>query len=75
MAAVKSTNTFEYRKLKGRIVEKYNTQREFAESVGITKNALSRKMTGKTMMSQKDIELWCDLLDIERDEIGQYFFS
>lgn len=75
MSDVKNPSEYEYRRLRGRIVERYRTQCEFAKRIGITKNALSRKMTGKAMLSQKDIELWCELLDIERSEIGEYFFT
>lgn len=75
MTDVRDTQEFEFNKLRGRIVEKYRTQREFANALGITKNAFSRKMTGKSGMSQKDIVLWCEMLDIDRDEIGEYFFS
>lgn len=75
MPNIRQPEEFAYRKLKGRIVEKYNTQREFAECVGITKNAMSRKMNGKTMLSQRDIELWCQLLEIDKDDIGEYFFT
>lgn len=66
---------YSYNKLRGRIVEKYRTQDRFAEAVGITKNAMSRKMTGKTGLSQSDIAKWCELLGIRTDEIGEYFFS
>lgn len=66
---------YSYNKLRGRIVEKYRTQDRFAAAIGITKNALSRKMTGKTGISQEDIVKWCALLDIDTSEIGEFFFS
>lgn len=67
--------TFTYNKLRGRIVERYRTQEAFAQEIGITKNALSRKMTGKAGISQEDITKWCELLGIEINEIGEYFFT
>lgn len=67
--------SYTYSKLRGRIVEKYRTQENFAQEVGLTKNALSRKMTGKTQISQTDIEKWMVLLDIDKDAIGDYFFT
>lgn len=69
------TRTFTYNKLRGRIVEKYRTQDAFAHAIGITKNALSRKMTCKAGISQEDIAKWCKLLDIGLDEIGDFFFT
>lgn len=66
---------YKYNKLRGRIVEKYGTQDEFARTIGISRNSLSLKMTGKTGISQTDIIKWCRLLDIKADEIGQYFFA
>lgn len=67
--------TYTYNKLRGRIVERYRTQDAFAKAIGITKNALSRKMTGKAGISQEDIAKWCQLLDIDIREIGEYFFT
>ena len=66
---------YKYNKLRGRIVEKYGTQAEFARTIGISSNSLSLKMTGKTGISQTDLIKWCRLLDIKADEIGQYFFA
>lgn len=67
--------TYTYRKLKGRIVEKYGSQKNFAEAIHISENALSRKMSGKTGLSQADIAEWIELLDIDKDAIGEYFFN
>lgn len=66
---------YHYNKLRGRIVEKYGTQKAFAEVVGISKNSLSMKMAGKTQFSQKDMDLWANLLDISKDEYHSYFFA
>jgi hypothetical protein len=68
---------FKYNKLRGRIIEKYGSQEKFALSVGISTVTLSRKMSGKTGFSQKDIEEWSapDKLDIQKNEYGEYFFA
>lgn len=63
-----------YRKLKGRIVEKYDTQANFAKTVGLSANSMSNKMTGRIGFSKEDVVLWCQLLDIRRDEIGAFFY-
>ena len=67
--------TYEYRKLKGRIVEKYGTMGAFAEALGLSKQSLSLKMTGKVGLSQEDIELWSGLLDIPQEEYGIFYFA
>ncbi len=64
-----------YRKLRARIIEKYGTQEAFAKAFGISKNSFSLKMNGKAGFSQSDILKCCELLEIERSEIGDYFFA
>ena len=66
---------YPYNKLRGRIIEKFATQEEFARKIGISKNSLSLKMNGKTSFSQNDIIKWSELLEIDANEIGQYFFA
>lgn len=66
---------YSYDKLRGRIVEKYGSQDKYAEALGISTVSLSKKMTGKTGFSQRDIVLWSELLGIEKNEYGEYFFA
>lgn len=66
---------FEYRKLRGKIREKFSTETAFAEVLGITKTGLSKKLNCASGFSQNDILKWCELLDIEIDEIPVYFFA
>ncbi|MBD5543758.1 MAG: DUF739 family protein [Lachnospiraceae bacterium] len=65
---------YAYKKLKGRIKEVFGTQAAFAESVGLSKNSVSKKLTGKTEFTQSDIEKWAKLLNIERKDFGEFFF-
>ena len=67
--------SYEYRKLKGRIVEKYGTMGAFADALGLSKQSLSLKMTGKVGLSQEDIELWSELLDIDQEDYGVFYFA
>ena len=67
--------TYTYNKLRGRIVEMYGTQGKFAEKLGISKNSVSKKMNCKTEFSQEDIIRWSMLLNVKKDEYGEYFFS
>lgn len=66
---------YTYSKLKGRITELYGTQGNFAKKVGISKNSMSKKLTCKTEFSQKDIIQWSVLLNLNKDEYGEYFFT
>ena len=66
---------YSYSKLKGRIVERYGTQANFACKLGISKNSMSKKLTGKTEFSQSDTIRWAELLGIEKGEYEEYFFT
>lgn len=66
---------YSYDKLRGRIIEKYGSQERFAEALDISTNSLSKKMTGKTGFSQKDIVEWSRLLQIDKSEYSEYFFA
>jgi transcriptional regulator with XRE-family HTH domain len=66
---------YEYRKLIGRIVEKYGTRKEFAKVLGISENSMSLKLNGKTGFSREDMVRWGELLDIDVNDFGAYFFA
>jgi transcriptional regulator with XRE-family HTH domain len=66
---------YEYRKLIGRIVEKYGTRKEFAKVLGISENSMSLKLNGKTGFSREDMVRWGELLDIDVNDFGAYFFT
>ena len=66
---------FYYRKLKGRIIEKYGSQLNFADAYGISENTLSLKMRNKVRFTSDDIIAISDMLDIPENEIGSYFFT
>ena len=62
-----------YPKLKGRIIEKFGTQSDFADAMGMTKATLSTKMMGNTEFKKKEIVLAMNLLGI--DDVTAYFFE
>jgi transcriptional regulator with XRE-family HTH domain len=66
---------FDYRKLKGRIREIFNTQSAFAEAMGMSTTSLSAKLNNKIEFSQKEIDKASDLLKIKKEEIPIYFFT
>ena len=64
---------FDYSKLRGRIVEKYGTQRRFAMENQLSDRSMSLKLNNDIRLSQ--CCLWCELLDIDTQEIPVYFFA
>lgn len=64
-----------FAKLRGRIVEKYGSQRKFAEIVGKSDVTVISKLSGKASFTMTDIKEWSKLLDISLQDIGVYFFA
>lgn len=67
--------TFDYSKLKGRIVEKCGTQKAFAPKLGVSEATLTSKMAGYTYFNQKEMAKAIKVLDIPRGEVTEYFFA
>lgn len=66
---------FDFSKLRGRIVEKYGSNTSFAEKIGISTVSLSHKLNGRTSFSADDITVIVEKLDINLNDIGEYFFT
>lgn len=66
---------FDYRKLRGKIREFYETQDDFAKDLGIGRVSLSKRLTNQIDFSQQEIKKSCELLNIEEKEISLYFFT
>ena len=64
-----------YLKLKARIVEKYGNQGNFAQRLGTSEVTVSKKLCDKVPFTHNDIVKWCEMLEIEQDRIGSYFFT
>jgi len=67
--------SYDYSKLIGRIIEKFKTRRAFAEALGISEKSLSAKLSNKLPFKQREIKLASNLLKIEDNEVGAYFFK
>lgn len=65
---------FNYRKLKGRIVEIYGSQRQFAKALGLSGEAMSKKMQSKVPFKQAEMVTISELLDFPVSDIDKYFF-
>ena len=64
-----------YRKLKGKIKEVYDTQEAFAVAMGMSKTALSQRLSGAVQWKVADIAKACDLLHIPLADAHLYFFA
>nr|DAT45986.1 MAG TPA: Protein of unknown function (DUF739) [Caudoviricetes sp.] len=65
---------FDYRKLKGRIKEKFNTQDNFASALGIGRVSLSQRLNNQLEFDSKEIFRAVKLLGLEEKDIPEYFF-
>lgn len=66
---------FNYDKLRGKIIEKFRTQGNFARALGISERTISLKLNNKIFFSQDEISKISDLLNIDSGEIQIYFFD
>ncbi len=66
---------YNYRRLLGRIVEKFDTQAKFSKALGISERSLSLKLTNKVPFKQPEITNAAGLLGIPEEEIPSYFFT
>lgn len=66
---------FDFRKLRGRIVEILGNQNVLADKLGVSNVSLSRKLNNKSRFSSDDVIVISNILGIPNDEIGTYFFN
>lgn len=67
--------SFDYRKLKAAIIERYNSQSAFAKEIGVSERTLSLKMNGKIAWKQPEIIQAIKALNLTTDDIQEYFFK
>ena len=67
--------SFDYSKLKGKIVEMYGTQDEFASALGVGRVTLSQRLNSKSDFNQLEICKSAELLHIKKSDIPIYFFT
>ncbi len=66
---------YDFRKLRGKIVEVFGNQYLFAEKMGWSERTCSLKLNGKIYWKQDEITRACKLLDICNSELQTYFFT
>ena len=64
---------YDYSKLRGRIVEKFDNNAAFFKALGISPVQGSKKLNGKAKISQDDMVKWSRLLDLDLQDIGPFF--
>ena len=62
-------------KIKGRILEYFDTQADFAHAMGFSPVTLSKKLNGHVEWTRAEIEKACTLLHIAAEETHAYFFA
>ena len=67
--------TFDYSKLRGRIVEKCGSQKVFAELLGVSEPTLTAKLNCKRYFTQGEILKAAGILEILPEFITAYFFT
>ena len=67
--------SFDYSKLRGKIREKLQTQDRLASLMDISATSLSLKLSNQSQFKQSEIAKMVDLLNINEDEISDYFFK
>lgn len=72
---MESARQFDYSKLWGKVVEKYHTCRNFANALGVAEITVGRRLNGKTRWRNDEILDMCELLDIPKTDIQDYFFK
>ncbi len=70
-----SQSIFDYAKLRGAIREYFGTEGAFARAIGRSPNYISKVFQGKSNFDALDISRSAEVLEIELDEIGRYFFT
>lgn len=66
---------FDYRKLRGRIVEVYGSLSNFCDATGKNRSATSAKLSGGGSMKQEEIIQYASALGIGDYEYQDYFFT
>ena len=67
--------SFAYNKLRGRIIEICGSQAEFSKRVGQSEQSITAKLSGRSSFTQENIITWSEVLGIDQNDIGSYFFT
>lgn len=65
----------DYKRLKLKIKEVYDTQEAFAKAMEMSKTALNQRLNGSVQWKTSEVAKACDLLDIPLADAHLYFFT
>ena len=65
----------DYSKLLGRITEKFGTQAEFANAMGVSERSISLKLNNKVSWKDNEISKAVEILEVDPKDIPAYFFK
>lgn len=65
----------DYKMLKLKIKEVYDTQDAFSAAMGMSKTALNQRLNGKVEWKSPEIAKACDLLHVDLADAHVYFFT
>jgi hypothetical protein len=65
---------FNYSRLRGRIIEKYGSQKAFVSVIPLGEPAFVQKMKGRVAFKNDEIMIMAEELGISKQEIPDYFF-
>jgi hypothetical protein len=66
---------YDYSKLRGRIVEYYGKQSDFAKILNLSNVSLNKKLNNRVKFTQDEIRIMIDKLNIKKVEVEDYFFT
>lgn len=66
---------YDYSKLDGLITEKLGTQGALADAIELSEEIISKKLNNKSKWNQEQIDKTCEVLGIDKQFIGLYFFT
>ena len=66
---------FDYSALRGKIVEKFGSQREFAAALGLSERSLSLKLNNRVYFTQDEMSKAAVLLDVKLGKLKELFFT
>ena len=67
--------SYNYSALRGKIIEKYGTVRQFASAMGWSEATGYNKLNNNISWKQSEISHASEMLNIMPDEIAPYFFT
>ena len=70
-----ATIEIDYSELKGKIRAVFDTQEAFADAMGMSRNAVSQRLTGAIEWKIKEIAKACDVLGIPIADAHIYFLT